>query len=195
MGLSSTIGSRVVGCNKSMVEAGNSLDIGDGQRRQDGFHPLKTISAAFPFEHVALDLFGPLATDESGFCYVMVVTDIATRFTLLSRVEGTSGKGNITANTISRFLIEHSTNAILGSIGIPTRKEKLGSGLLRTGGELEIQQRALKASSLIPKGSNTQNIAEGIQQSWQREMKNIKKGELKAKRFPQVNRQEEEKSY
>ncbi|KAL6062843.1 Retrovirus-related Pol poly from transposon [Balamuthia mandrillaris] len=48
-----------------------------------GFHPLKTISATFPFEHVALDLFGPLATDESGFCYVLVVTDIATRFTLL----------------------------------------------------------------------------------------------------------------
>ncbi|KAL6050010.1 hypothetical protein QOT17_020089 [Balamuthia mandrillaris] len=47
------------------------------------------------------------------------------RVVALSSVEGTTGKGDITANTISRLLIEHSTNAILGSIGT-NKKGKTG---------------------------------------------------------------------
>lgn len=50
---------------------------------RNGYHPLKTINATFPLDHVAMDLFTLNHTSRSGKNYVMVITDIATRFTFL----------------------------------------------------------------------------------------------------------------
>ena len=48
-----------------------------------GFHPISPVTATLPFDHIAIDLAGPLPTSESGFNYILVLVDIATRFVLL----------------------------------------------------------------------------------------------------------------
>ena len=49
-----------------------------------GYHPLTTITASLPFDHVAIDLFGPLQETKNGCCYALILTDIATRFVCLA---------------------------------------------------------------------------------------------------------------
>jgi hypothetical protein len=47
-----------------------------------GYHPLQSIHARYPFDHVAVDLLGPLP-DSAGCKYALVFVDIATRVTLV----------------------------------------------------------------------------------------------------------------
>jgi transposase InsO family protein len=47
-----------------------------------GYHPLQSISARYPFDHVAVDLLGPLP-DSAGCRYALVLVDIATRVVLV----------------------------------------------------------------------------------------------------------------
>lgn len=48
-----------------------------------GFHPSLPITAVMPMDHIAIDLLGPLPTSLKGYNFVLVVVDIATRFTVL----------------------------------------------------------------------------------------------------------------
>ena len=48
-----------------------------------GYHPLTPISASLPFDHVAIDLAGPLPTSHAGFNYILIHLDVLTRFVLL----------------------------------------------------------------------------------------------------------------
>jgi len=48
-----------------------------------GFHPLTPIIASLPFDHVAVDLFGPFPASNNGFTFVLLLACIATRFVLL----------------------------------------------------------------------------------------------------------------
>ena len=57
-----------------------------------GFHPLKSIHATYPFEHIAIDLTGPFQEDKYGHRYVLLVTDIATRFTILRPLKDKTAK-------------------------------------------------------------------------------------------------------
>ena len=50
---------------------------------RQGFHPLNPIHAELPFDHLAIDLAGPFPTSTNGHNFLFVITDIATRFTLL----------------------------------------------------------------------------------------------------------------
>lgn len=50
---------------------------------RQGFHPLNPIHASLPFDHLAIDLAGPFPTSVNGKNFLFVITDIATRFTLL----------------------------------------------------------------------------------------------------------------
>jgi transposase InsO family protein len=63
-----------------------------------GFHPLTTIAATYPFDHVAVDLFGPLPMSESGSTYTLIVVDIATRFCVLRTLS------DKTANSVAQAL-------------------------------------------------------------------------------------------
>mmetsp|Transcript_80836 Transcript_80836/g.121497 ORF Transcript_80836/g.121497 Transcript_80836/m.121497 type:complete len:522 (-) Transcript_80836:442-2007(-) len=51
--------------------------------RRMGYHPLTTITASLPFDHVAIDLFGPFPATIDGYTFVLLLIDIFTRFTLL----------------------------------------------------------------------------------------------------------------
>ena len=51
---------------------------------QSGFHPLSPVTAQLPFDHVAIDLFGPLQASIAGYTFGLVLTDIATRFVCLA---------------------------------------------------------------------------------------------------------------
>tara|TARA_R110002050_G_scaffold300741_1_gene472177 strand:+ start:1078 stop:4374 length:3297 start_codon:yes stop_codon:yes gene_type:complete len=48
-----------------------------------GFHPCLPITASFPMDHVAIDILGPLPTSLKGYNFILVVVDIATRFSIL----------------------------------------------------------------------------------------------------------------
>ena len=45
-----------------------------------GFHLLKTILADKPMDHVIMDFAGPFKTSEGGYCFVLIIVDVLTRF-------------------------------------------------------------------------------------------------------------------
>ncbi len=51
--------------------------------KREGFHPMTSVHAEYPWEHIAMDLAGPLPTTKSGFNMILVITDICSRFTLI----------------------------------------------------------------------------------------------------------------
>lgn len=63
-----------------------------------GFHPSKSIHAKYPMDHVCIDLFGPLRTTPRGMNFVLLVTDVATRYTILTAIP------NKRAATIARAM-------------------------------------------------------------------------------------------
>ena len=65
-----------------------------------GFHPLIPIHAELPFDHVAIDLAGPFPTSVRGHNFLLVITDIATRFTFLRAIP------DKTANTVASQLYQ-----------------------------------------------------------------------------------------
>lgn len=65
---------------------------------RQGFHPLNPIHAELPFDHLAIDLAGPFPTSHRGHNFLLVVTDIASRFTLLRSLT------DKTANTVALHL-------------------------------------------------------------------------------------------
>jgi hypothetical protein len=48
-----------------------------------GFHPLQSINALMPWDHIAIDLAGPFPTSPRGNNYLLVIVDVATRFVFL----------------------------------------------------------------------------------------------------------------
>ena len=46
-------------------------------------HPLQSIEADHPWDHVQFDLIGPLPLDQGGWVYILVVVDVLTMFTRL----------------------------------------------------------------------------------------------------------------
>ena len=48
-----------------------------------GYHPITPIHATLPFDHVAIDLIGPLPTSRLGYNYILVHVDVLTRFVLI----------------------------------------------------------------------------------------------------------------
>ena len=51
---------------------------------KNGYHPIKPIAAALPFDHVAIDLAGPfLQSEKSGHTMLLLLVDVCTRFVFL----------------------------------------------------------------------------------------------------------------
>jgi hypothetical protein len=48
-----------------------------------GFHPRQFINAELPFEHIAIDLISGFSTTSRGNNYILVISDISTRFRIL----------------------------------------------------------------------------------------------------------------
>ncbi len=48
-----------------------------------GFHPLRSITADLPWDHIAIDLVTPLPLSENGYDTLLVIVDIMTKFCIL----------------------------------------------------------------------------------------------------------------
>lgn len=48
-----------------------------------GYHPMKSIDAQLPFEHIAIDTLSGFKTTSRGNNYILVITDMCTRYKLL----------------------------------------------------------------------------------------------------------------
>jgi hypothetical protein len=74
-----------------------------------GYHPLRSISAFLPFDHIGFDLAGPLpVTNEKQSVYLMVIVDICTKYVILRALP------NKQSDTVAKCLIE-----VFGDYGFP----------------------------------------------------------------------------
>ncbi|KAG1128568.1 hypothetical protein G6F37_013674 [Rhizopus arrhizus] len=48
-----------------------------------GYHPLTNVMANRPFDHIAIDLAGPLPVTDEGYLFLLVVTDICTKYVIM----------------------------------------------------------------------------------------------------------------
>jgi hypothetical protein len=67
---------------------------------KQGFHPLQSITAELPMDHVAFDLAGPFAETSQGHKYAFVMVDVFTRFCFIKAIK------NKEAATIARTLLK-----------------------------------------------------------------------------------------
>jgi hypothetical protein len=51
--------------------------------QHEGFHPLQSIEADQPWDHIQIDLVGPLPMSKDGYYYVMTVVDVMTGYVIL----------------------------------------------------------------------------------------------------------------
>ena len=57
------------------------------QIHRQGFNPLQSVDAKLPWDHIAMDLAGPIKpTSNTGERFVLVVVDVFTRFTILRAI-------------------------------------------------------------------------------------------------------------
>ncbi|EIE90565.1 hypothetical protein RO3G_15276 [Rhizopus delemar RA 99-880] len=73
-----------------------------------GYHPLKNILAYLPFDHIGIDLLGPLPVTANENVYVLVMIDVCTRYIILRPLK------NKQSDTVAKELIK-----IFGDYGIP----------------------------------------------------------------------------
>lgn len=67
--------------------------------RREGFHPMRSVEATYPMDHVAIDnAHMPVGAD--GYAYVLVIVDICTRFTFLRALK------DLSAVTIAKKLFK-----------------------------------------------------------------------------------------
>ena len=80
---------------------------------KEGYHPAKSIMANEPWDHIQIDLIGPLPSSESGFCHILTVIDVCTGYTVVRAVK------NKEMETIARLMwgifCEYGTPRILQS--------------------------------------------------------------------------------
>jgi transposase InsO family protein len=50
---------------------------------QEGYHPLQSIEADKPWDHLQMDLIGPVPESTEGFKWILTIVDVMTGFTLL----------------------------------------------------------------------------------------------------------------
>ena len=56
--------------------------------KKSGFHPLRSITAILPCDHMAIDLAGPFEKSPNGNVFLLVCVDVATRFVFLRPLKG-----------------------------------------------------------------------------------------------------------
>ena len=67
---------------------------------REGFHPLHSITASQPWDHIAIDLTGPLPNRPNGPKYLLIVIDAFSRFIILRALTERS------ATTVSKELLD-----------------------------------------------------------------------------------------
>jgi transposase InsO family protein len=56
------------------------------------FHPMKSLLADRPMDHIVIDLLGPWATTPEGYSFVLVVVDVHSRFVFLRALRDKSAR-------------------------------------------------------------------------------------------------------
>ena len=72
-----------------------------------GYHPLTSITAYLPFDHIAIDLAGPLPVTERGNTFLFIIVDICTKYIIARPLQ------NKQSDTIAKALIQ-----VFGDYGI-----------------------------------------------------------------------------
>ena len=57
-----------------------------------GFHPVSTIRACRPMDHVIYDFIGKLRVSERGYCFILIMVCVMTRFVFLKPLRTKSAK-------------------------------------------------------------------------------------------------------
>jgi hypothetical protein len=73
-----------------------------------GYHPLSNVVANRPFDHIAIDLAGPFDVTEEGYVYMLVITDICSKFVILRPLK------NKQSDTVAKELVR-----VYGDFGVP----------------------------------------------------------------------------
>ena len=80
---------------------------------QEGFHPLQSIEANKPWDHIQIDLIGPLPISTEGYEYILTVVDILTSYTVLRPLKNRDMESIVRAMWI--IFCEYGTVKILQS--------------------------------------------------------------------------------
>lgn len=73
-----------------------------------GFHPLRSIEASMPWDHLAVDLVTPLPMSNDGYDTLLVIVDMMTKFAILKPLKGKEMVG-----------VARATWEVLALFGIP----------------------------------------------------------------------------
>lgn len=50
---------------------------------EEGYHPAKSITAEQPWDHIEIDLIGPLPSSQKGHTYILTVVDVCMGYVVL----------------------------------------------------------------------------------------------------------------
>ena len=81
--------------------------------KQQGFHPAKSISADKPWDHVQIDLIGPIPKSEDGYQYVLTCVDVMSGYVVLRAL--TDKSAETMARALWGVITEYGTMKILQS--------------------------------------------------------------------------------
>jgi hypothetical protein len=81
--------------------------------KSEGYHPARSIEATQVWDHVQMDLVGPLPPSEKGYSYVMTLVDVMSGYCILRAIKGKSAKD--VAKVLWKVICEYGTMKILQS--------------------------------------------------------------------------------
>ena len=79
----------------------------------EGFHPAKSIMADRPWDHVEIDLIGPLPISQNGFTYIFTVVDVCTAYTVIRALK--SKEMEVVARKLWEIFTDYGTPKIMQS--------------------------------------------------------------------------------
>ena len=79
----------------------------------EGFHPSKSIMADKPWDHLEIDLIGPLPTSENKCTYILTIVDVCTSYTVLRALK--SKEAEVVARKLWEVFTDYGTPKILQS--------------------------------------------------------------------------------
>jgi hypothetical protein len=78
-----------------------------------GYHPAMSITAEKPWDHIQIDLIGPVPTSEQGHSYIMTIVDVCTGYVVLRSLK--SKNMETIAKSMWKVICEYGTPKILQS--------------------------------------------------------------------------------
>jgi hypothetical protein len=81
--------------------------------KRDGYHPSKSVIADNPWDHLQIDLIGPVPTSKDGYSYILTIADVFTGYTVIRALKN---KGmEFVARKIWKVLCEYGLPKIMQS--------------------------------------------------------------------------------